>query len=122
MREHVLGEGIATARLDRLALRRCDWLGGHAKWQLRDHQPAKGVAWYVHAFPERRRAEQDGLARLAEPREQGVARLVAVHEQRPAALDPARAQLVRELAHFPMAREQHEQPTVRRLGDVEHDA
>src|SRR5206468_10894898 len=41
---------------------------------------------------------------------------------RPAPLHAARAQLVRELAHLAVAGEKHEQATVRRVGQVEHDA
>ena len=119
VRQHVLDEGIAALSDDRLAMRGGDRLGRDAKGELRDEQRTKRLTGNVDALPEGSGAEENGTPRLAEAREERVAAILAVHEQRPASIGSARTKLRRHRAHDAVAREENEHAAIRRRREIE---
>src|SRR5690242_17082672 len=114
VRKHVLDERIPAPLRNRLAIGGGDRLRRYAERKFGDEQCAQGVAGDVNALPERRGAEEHRAARLTEPSEQRIARIVSVHEHGPPLFRAAYPELCRHGAHVAMAREQHEHSAVAR--------
>src|SRR5256885_11132893 len=96
MRQHVFDERVAATRDDRFAVCGSHRFCRNAKWQLGEHQSAERLARYVDAFPEGGGTEEDGPAGLTEAGEQCISSILAMHEQWPATLGAAGAELDRK--------------------------
>ena len=122
MRQHVFDERVAATRDDRFAVCGGHRFGRNAKWQLGEHQSAERLARYVDTFPEGGGTEENCPARLTEAGEQCISSILAMHEQRPATLGAAGAELGGHRSHVAVAGEQDEHAAVGSMSKVDRHA